>query len=61
MFGKLISDLIETAEAVVKVATLPVAVTASVAKEFAKPLGDLADDAAKAVSEGLSDTTPPRS
>lgn len=55
MFGKLLSDLAETAEAVVKVATLPVSLAASVAREVTKPIGDAAEDAAKAVAKDLKD------
>lgn len=55
MLGKMLSDLTESATAVVKVAVLPVALTASVAREITKPIGDAAEDAAKAVADDLKD------
>lgn len=54
MFGKMLSDLTEAATAVVKVAVLPVALTATVVREVTKPIGDAAEDAANAVSDGLA-------
>lgn len=55
MFGKLLSDIADTATSVVKVAVLPVALVASVAREVTKPIGDAAEDAAKAVSDDIRD------
>lgn len=55
MFGKILSDLADTAASVVKIAALPVALVASVAREVTKPIGDAAEDAAKAVSDDFHD------
>lgn len=54
MIGKLLDDLVGAAGDVVNVATLPVAVVASVAREITKPIADSAADAAKAVSDGVA-------